>query len=122
MFTKTIATLAILVSLSATATVTLPTAEAEAAGGRNAAFVAGAVTGLAVGAIATHNVHWRGYPHRHYRPYYPRRHYRPYRAPHYGTPRPWTRAWYRYCHSKYRSFNPRTGYFTTYSGHKRFCR
>ncbi|MAB00217.1 MAG: BA14K family protein [Stappia sp.] len=40
----------------------------------------------------------------------------------YGHPEPWTPAWYRYCSSKYRSFNPDTGYFVTYSGRQRFCR
>ena len=37
-------------------------------------------------------------------------------------PRPWTPAWYDYCAAKYRSFNPRTGYYRTYSGRYRFCR
>ncbi|WP_246479410.1 BA14K family protein [Kaustia mangrovi] len=40
----------------------------------------------------------------------------------YGSPEPWTRDWYAYCSSKYRSFEPDTGYYTTYSGYKRFCR
>ncbi|AXS42665.1 BA14K family protein [Breoghania sp. L-A4] len=35
---------------------------------------------------------------------------------------PWSPAWYDYCSRKYRSFNPDTGYFTTYGGKKRFCR
>lgn len=39
-----------------------------------------------------------------------------------GSPQPWTRGWYQYCSSKYRSFEPATGYYTTYSGYKRFCR
>ncbi|WP_106753101.1 BA14K family protein [Pannonibacter carbonis] len=34
---------------------------------------------------------------------------------------PWSPAWYDYCRSRYRSFNPQTGTFTTYSGEKRFC-
>lgn len=34
---------------------------------------------------------------------------------------PWTPEWYDYCASRYRSFNARTGYFTTYSGRKKFC-
>ncbi|WP_305988011.1 BA14K family protein [Roseibium sp. MMSF_3544] len=37
-------------------------------------------------------------------------------------PAPWTPAWYNYCHAKYRSFNPNTGYFLAYSGQYRFCR
>lgn len=39
-----------------------------------------------------------------------------------GRPEPWSPAWYDYCGSKYRSFNPKTGYFTTYGGDKKFCR
>lgn len=39
-----------------------------------------------------------------------------------GSPEPWTRAWYQYCSAKYRSFEPDTGQYTTYSGYKRFCR
>lgn len=39
-----------------------------------------------------------------------------------GGPRPWSNDWYAYCASKYRSFNPRTGYYVTYSGDYAFCR
>ncbi|WP_239024975.1 BA14K family protein [Rhodoligotrophos defluvii] len=38
------------------------------------------------------------------------------------TPEPWSSAWYKYCASKYRSFNPETGYFTAHSGEQKFCR
>lgn len=38
-----------------------------------------------------------------------------------GGLEPWSPEWYDYCESRYRSFNPRTGYFTTYGGEKRFC-
>ncbi|WP_417686234.1 BA14K family protein [Roseibium sp.] len=34
---------------------------------------------------------------------------------------PWSPAWYDYCTARYRSFNPRTGTFTTYSGEQKFC-
>lgn len=34
---------------------------------------------------------------------------------------PWTPEWYDYCASRFRSFNARTGYYTTYSGRKKFC-
>lgn len=34
---------------------------------------------------------------------------------------PWSREWYRACEARYRSFNPRTGTYTTYGGEKRFC-
>lgn len=43
-------------------------------------------------------------------------------APVRGSFEPWSPAWYDYCRSRYRSFNPRTGYFTTYSGRQKFCR
>jgi hypothetical protein len=38
----------------------------------------------------------------------------------YGPP-PWSPDWYDYCSSRYRSFNPRTGYFMGYDGIPRFC-
>lgn len=38
-----------------------------------------------------------------------------------GAPEPWTPEWYDYCSDKYRSFDPETGTYTTYSGKKRFC-
>ena len=38
------------------------------------------------------------------------------------SPEPWTGEWYDYCANRYRSFNPRTGYYTTYGGYQRFCR
>lgn len=108
MFTKAIASLAIVATLATGATFAMPTAEAEAAGGRRTAFAVGAITGLAIGAIATHR--HRTYVHHVPAPAY------------YGRPAPWTAAWYDYCSARYRSFNPRTGYFVTYSGHRRFCR
>lgn len=39
-----------------------------------------------------------------------------------GGLEPWSPEWYDYCEGKYRSFNPRTGYYTTYGGEQRFCR
>ncbi|WP_373235795.1 BA14K family protein [Cohaesibacter celericrescens] len=122
MFKKTIAAFALIATI---ATVALPTSQAQAAGGRNAAFAIGAVTGLTVGAIA-HDVAYRN-GHRNYRPH--RSHYRPHHRPnrhhrvrHSGRPAPWTRAWYRYCETRYRSFNSRTGYFRGYDGRRHFCR
>lgn len=38
-----------------------------------------------------------------------------------GAPKPWTRSWYEYCADRYRSFNPRTGYYVPYVGARRFC-
>jgi uncharacterized protein YcfJ len=37
------------------------------------------------------------------------------------APRPGTKAWYRYCSAKYRSFNPSTGMYTAYSGKQYPC-
>lgn len=46
-----------------------------------------------------------------------------YRAPRVNyAPAPWTADWYAYCASKYRSFDPRTGTYITYSGYERLCR
>jgi BA14K-like protein len=45
-----------------------------------------------------------------------------YYSAYYGAPAPWTPDWYRYCSSRYRSFNPGTGYFVGFDGHHHFCR
>ena len=47
-----------------------------------------------------------------------------YHAPkvYYHAPVAWTPAWYTYCKTKYRSFDPHTGRFITYSGEWRLCR
>lgn len=37
-------------------------------------------------------------------------------------PEPWTPQWYTYCQAKYRSFDPGTGTFVTYSGETMLCR
>ncbi|MEI2383725.1 BA14K family protein [Breoghania sp. JC706] len=34
----------------------------------------------------------------------------------------WSAQWYRYCENRYRSFNPRTGYYLGYDGEYHFCR
>ncbi|GGB04712.1 hypothetical protein GCM10011491_36010 [Brucella endophytica] len=41
-------------------------------------------------------------------------------APRYGL-QPWTKRWYNYCFSRYRSFNPRTGTFLGYDQRYHFC-
>ena len=38
-----------------------------------------------------------------------------------GALEPWTPAWYDYCESRYRSFNPSTGTFMGYDGQSHFC-
>ncbi|QKP78738.1 BA14K family protein [Methyloligella sp. GL2] len=40
----------------------------------------------------------------------------------YAAPAAWSPDWYSYCSSRYRSFNPRTGYFMGYDGRAHFCR
>jgi hypothetical protein len=39
----------------------------------------------------------------------------------YARPEPWTQEWYAYCSSRYRSFNPQTGYFLGFDGNYHFC-
>jgi BA14K-like protein len=36
-------------------------------------------------------------------------------------PTAWSPDWYDYCAQRYRSFNPRTGYFMGYDGQPHFC-
>ena len=38
-----------------------------------------------------------------------------------GTPAAWTAQWYQYCAGKYRSFDPETGLYTSYSGRRQVC-
>ena len=78
---------------------------------RNRAVVAG-IAGLAIGTIIGGAI---AQP----------RYYRTYPSYNYGygyRPRPWTAAWYDYCASKYRSFDPRSGTFKPYHGPRRLCR
>ncbi len=46
-----------------------------------------------------------------------------YHAPkvYYHAPVAWTPAWYTYCKTKYRSFNPHTGYYMTHSSGWKLC-
>ncbi|WP_170984474.1 BA14K family protein [Rhodoligotrophos defluvii] len=67
--------------------------------------------GLGAAALATAPLYGGGYYGYGYRPAYV-----------YGGLRPWSPAWYRYCSSRYRSFDPSTGYFRTHSGRLKFCR
>ncbi len=78
-------------------------------------FILGLAAGVATTAIIASAIHkekkrkWK-------------RRYRQQRVYYRYRPRPWTPEWYDYCMSKYRSFNPETGYYRTYSGRYRFCR
>lgn len=114
----------------------------------NGDALAAGVIGLAAGAIiggalADSRANQRVYidpPRPAYRPYYGHRptYYRP--APRYYEPapvynrpvvyerpvvyggyEPWSRGWYDYCSTRYRSFNPSTGTFRGYDGRDHFC-
>lgn len=39
-----------------------------------------------------------------------------------NRPEPWSDAWYDYCASKYRSFNPADGTYQPYNGPRQLCR
>lgn len=39
----------------------------------------------------------------------------------YAPPEPWTRDWYRYCRSRFRSFDPESGTYLGYDGYRHFC-
>ncbi len=73
------------------------------------------------------NYYYNDYSYR--RPYYrtyPRTHYRPrhqvQRHRYNGRPVAWSKAWYRYCANKYRSFRRSDGTFQPYKGGRRVCR
>lgn len=105
-------------------------AEAHHKGRIAAGIVAGAIV---AGALAHHHHKRRYYYNHNYHHgsgYYYQKHHH-YQKPRYhyqnqyyhsGRPAPWTPAWYRYCSAKYRSFDPRSGTFQPYHGHRRLCR
>ncbi len=102
------------------------------------AAVAAGVAGLAVGvmlggALARDRYDSTYYEERHYGPpatvYVERRYYRAGPPPPYAPPArvahrpaPWSPDWYAYCHSKYRSFDRRSGTYQPYHGPRRLCR
>ena len=43
-------------------------------------------------------------------------------APRVVVVQPWSPAWYRSCRVRYRSFDPRTGYYVVGGGRRAFCR
>ena len=79
-------------------------------GNNGGAAVAGAIAGLAAGAIIAGAAS---------QPRYVERRYAPVRG--YG-PAAWSRDWYNYCASRYRSFDPRSGTFQPYHGPRQLCR
>ena len=73
--------------------------------GSGGAAVLGGIIGLGVGAaLAAPHHRYERYPQA------------------YGAPRFRSRAWYRYCSNKYRSFDPRSGTYQPYHGTRRLCR
>ncbi len=83
-------------------------------------FLLGAAAGAAGLAVLHGLKKNRRYERRYYQPA-PRRYYAP-PPRRYYAPAAWSPEWYNYCSSKYRSFNPNTGYYLSYSGRYRFCR
>ncbi|MBP0614777.1 BA14K family protein [Jiella mangrovi] len=82
-----------------------------------AAAVIGGILGLGLGLSIAEP--------RYYEPYYygPRPLYRIRPNVRYRhAPRPGSRAWYRYCAAKYRSFDARSGTYQPYHGKRRRCR
>jgi hypothetical protein len=101
-------------ALMATAALALP-APAQAGHGSNwGAGLLGFGIGAIVGSALTPREVYVVPPDYDYEPAY-------YGPVGYGPP-PWSPAWYDYCYSRYRSFNPRTGYFIGFDGVPRFCR
>ena len=85
---------------------------------RRGAFYGGIVPGIVVGVPFIGGVYQP-------RPYYaPSRVYRhrPVRRRSYGRHEPWSAGWVRSCSARYRTFNPRTGYYFYKRGKQRFCR
>lgn len=111
MFKKHIVTFAMIASLAAATSVAIPAPHAEAKDGRKKAFIAGAITLLAAGAIASHAIK-QGHRSRNHHG----------NRPHHYRPKPWSNAWYDHCFSRYQSFNPKTGYFLGFDGKHHFCR
>ncbi len=79
-----------------------------------------AVGAIAAGAIANNGSTYTGYAGSDYYPPAPA----PYAQPRYSYSaglEPWSREWYRYCSTRYRSFDAETGTFRGYDGQDHFC-
>ncbi len=120
------------VALGATTLAAMPAAQAgdHWRHSNNGDAVAAGVIGLAAGALIGGALAQPRYREPiYYDDYYepaPVRRYnyvRTYEEPRYvRRAEPWSREWYRYCSSRYRSFDPDTGTFVGYDGRERFCR
>lgn len=91
-------------------------------GGKGAGRGAAIGGGLgAVGGAVHESKAWRSAYNRAYHRCMAANHQAPAQA-RYDRPEPWSDEWYDYCADKYRSFNPDTGRYLTYSGRYRLCR
>lgn len=89
-------------------------------GGNSRGAGAGALIGGGTGAVAGAATHGKRYQDAYNYAYYNCMNQQA-AQPVGGGYQPWTPAWYQYCSSKYKSFKPETGYYTTYGGEQRFC-
>ncbi len=90
----------------------------EAQAGKTGNFLLGAAAGVA-GAAVLHGLSRRRAPRGYYARPAPRRYYRPApRRTYYGG----LSNWDRYCLSKYRSYDPGSGTYMSYSGYRKPCR
>ena len=84
-------------------------------------LVAAGVLGLSVGIIAAAALEEpssTAYPDT---TYYPPAPYGGASVAYGGQIEPWSRDWYQYCATRYRSFDPQTGTFRGYDGYDHFC-
>lgn len=103
-------------ALAAVVAIASLAAPAPAEAGRGGRAVAAGVLGFAAGAIVAGSIannRRAAYDDGYYGP--------PPRPVYYGPPPPWSPDWYAYCHSKYRSFDPRSGTYQPYYGPRKFC-
>lgn len=95
-----------------------------AAGGGKNRVGNGAAIGAGVGALggaARNNNNWNYYYQASYNDCMARN--RPAPRPTYSRGyEPWTPGWYSYCGSRYKTFNPQTGYYHAGGGRYVFCR
>lgn len=98
-------------------------------------LVAAGIVGLALGALAVGAINANreepvyGNPYRHPRPRPNRDYVIIDEAPQVISSEdiydsgiePWSRAWFRYCENRYRSFDPQSGTYVGYDGRERFC-
>jgi hypothetical protein len=94
------------------------------------AAVAGAVIGLAIGAIIASEANRHDHRANQYRSYATPPQRQPRSSAHQPqiarqwsvAPDPFTDEWYDYCAERYRSFDPETGTFQPYEGPRKLCR